>query len=76
VSWLPAVALSINPGGSVRRVSIDGGLISHGAGITPLELHGKINFLQIADGLNVIGSATWSRGQLCDDEQGPCEGVN
>jgi hypothetical protein len=45
---LPAVALSIKPGGSARRVSIAGGLKSHGAGITPLELHGTVDFLQIA----------------------------
>ena len=46
---LPAVALSIKPGGSARRVSISGGLISHGAGISPLELHGTVDFLQIAE---------------------------
>jgi hypothetical protein len=48
---LPAVALSIKPGGSARRVSIAGGLTTHGAGITPLELHGTVDFLQIAESL-------------------------
>jgi hypothetical protein len=45
------IAPSIKPGGSARRVSIAGGLVTHGAGITPLELHGTVNSLQIAEGL-------------------------
>jgi hypothetical protein len=48
---LSAVALSIKPGGSARRVSIAGGLITHGVGITPLDLHGAVHSLQIAEGL-------------------------
>ena len=48
---LPAVALSIKSGGAARRVSIAGGLITHGVGITPLELHGRVDSLQIAEGL-------------------------
>jgi hypothetical protein len=52
---LPAIALSIKPGGSARRVSITGGLITHGVGIPPLELHGAVDSLQIADGLIAAG---------------------
>ena len=48
---LPAVALSIKSGGAARRVSIAGGLITHGVGIAPLELHGTVDSLQIAEGL-------------------------
>jgi hypothetical protein len=54
---LPVVALSIKSGGSAQRISITGGLISHGVGITPLEMHGRIDFLQIAEGLNAAGCA-------------------
>jgi hypothetical protein len=52
---LPAVALSIKPGGSARRVLITGGVITHGVGITPLELHGTVDSLQIAEGLFAAG---------------------
>jgi hypothetical protein len=52
---LPAVALSIKPGGSARRLSITGGLITHGVGIAPLELHGSVDSLQITEGLFAAG---------------------
>jgi hypothetical protein len=52
---LPAVALSVKAGGSARRISISGGLITHGVGITPLELQGPVGALQIAQGL-VVGA--------------------
>ena len=52
---LPAVALSIKPGGSARRVSIAGGLVTHGVGVIPLELHGTVDSLQIAEGLIAAG---------------------
>jgi len=47
---LAAIALSIKPGGSARNVRIAGGLITHGAGVTPLELQGTVDSLQIAGG--------------------------
>jgi hypothetical protein len=53
---LPAVALSIKPGGSARKISVAGGLITHGAGITPLELHGTVDSLQITEGLTASGA--------------------
>jgi hypothetical protein len=52
---LSAIALSVKPGGSARKVDVAGGLITHGAGINPLELHGAIECLQIADGFAVSG---------------------
>lgn len=48
---LSAIALSIKPGASVRDVKIAGGLITHGHGINPLELHGTIESLQVTGGL-------------------------
>jgi hypothetical protein len=41
-----------------------------GVGITTLEMHGKVDFLQITEGLNAAGRAPSSRGRLGDDEQG------
>jgi hypothetical protein len=52
---LSAVALSIKPGGSARKIAITGGLITHGKGINPLELHGAIDTLQISEGLRPMG---------------------
>jgi hypothetical protein len=52
---LSAIALSVKPGGSAREVDVAGGLIAHGAGISPLELHGTIECLRIADGFAVAG---------------------
>ncbi len=48
---LPAIALSIKPGGSARKVEIAGGLVSHGHGIDALELHGGIEQLLVTGGL-------------------------
>jgi len=52
---LSAIALSIKPGGSARRINIAGGLITHGEGANPLELQGRIDYLQIADGFAALG---------------------
>jgi hypothetical protein len=52
---LSAIALSVKPGGSARKVDVAGGLITHGAGISPLELHGAIECLRIAGGFAVAG---------------------
>jgi hypothetical protein len=49
------IALSIKPGGSARRIAVSGGLITHGTGISPVELHGNINSLEITDGLTAAG---------------------
>jgi hypothetical protein len=55
VMKLSAIALSIKPGGSVRSISIAGGLTTHGAGVTPLELHGTVDSLQITEGVAAAG---------------------
>jgi hypothetical protein len=52
---LSAVALSIKPGGSARKIAIAGGLITHGEGINPLELHGTVDSLQITEGFAAAG---------------------
>jgi hypothetical protein len=52
---LAATALSIKPGGFAREVTIAGGLITHGEGINPLELHGTIDSLRITEGFAAAG---------------------
>jgi hypothetical protein len=52
---LPATALSIKPGGSARKITIAGGLITHGEGINPLELHGTVDALAIMEGFAATG---------------------
>lgn len=58
---LAAVALSIKPGGSARRIAIAGGLVTHGVGVNPLELQGTVDSLQITEGLSA--AALRSAGQ-------------
>jgi hypothetical protein len=52
---LSAIALSVKPGGSAREIDIIGGAITHGIGVTPLELHGVIEALRVTDGLSAAG---------------------
>lgn len=52
---LSAIALSVKPGGSAREIDIAGGLLTHGEGIHPLELHGRIELLRIAGGVTATG---------------------
>ena len=52
---LSAIALSIKPGGSGRTIKIGGGLITHGPGVSPMELHGTIDTLTITDGVRASG---------------------
>jgi hypothetical protein len=47
VMTLAATALSVKPGGSIERVRIAGGLVTHGAGVEAIELHGRIGTLEI-----------------------------
>jgi hypothetical protein len=49
VTKLSAIAFSVKPGGSVKSLKVSGGLITHGAGVTPLELHGRIETLLVND---------------------------
>jgi hypothetical protein len=45
---LSAIALSVKPGGSIERARIEGGLVTHGAGVEAIELHGRVGTLEIA----------------------------
>lgn len=56
VMQLPATALSIKPGGSAREIRIEGGLMSHGAGIEPLELHGSVETFSVSGSLGPASS--------------------
>jgi hypothetical protein len=55
VTRLHATALSIKPGASVRKLEIKGGVITHGTAITPIELHGNVEWLQIGGGIVALG---------------------
>jgi hypothetical protein len=52
---LSAIALSVKAGGSARDIDVAGGLITHGHGVSPLELHGAIAALHIRDGFAAAG---------------------
>jgi hypothetical protein len=54
VTRLSAIALSIKPGGSARRIEIAGGLITHGEGVNPLELHGAVDAVQMTGGITAV----------------------
>jgi hypothetical protein len=41
--------------GAPRDISIAGGLITHGAGIAPLELRGAVDSLQVSEGVMAAG---------------------
>jgi hypothetical protein len=51
VRTLSAVPLSIKPGGAARRIEIAGGLIAHGKGVVPIEIHGVVEALDVAGGV-------------------------
>ena len=52
---LSAVALSVKPGGSIERAQILGGIVTHGAGVEALELHGRIGALDIGGRAETAG---------------------
>ena len=52
---LPAIGLSVKPGGSAQRVEIAGGLITHGRGVAPIELHGSVAEMLITGGFAALG---------------------
>ncbi len=52
---LAAIAFSVKPGGSVRELVVDGGLVTHAPGIEPLELHGSIASLELRGGCGGTG---------------------
>ncbi len=54
VVQLSAIPLSIKPGGAVRQLTIAGGLLSHGAGIEPLQMHGSVAALEVTGGYSAL----------------------
>ena len=54
VTNLSAIALSIKEGGSVQRIEIEGGIKTHGRGVSPLEQRGSVQNLRVEGG---FGSA-------------------
>jgi hypothetical protein len=52
---LSAVDFSVKPGGHARGVSIKGGLIAHGADISPSELHGTLEAFEVVVGFSAAG---------------------
>jgi hypothetical protein len=52
---LPAVCLSIKPGGSAREIEIAGGIKSNGKGVAPIENQGAIETLRVTGGLVAAG---------------------
>ena len=52
---LAATALSIKPGGAARSVTVAGGIITHGGGVSPVELHGMVGSLKVTDSLAAAG---------------------
>jgi hypothetical protein len=54
---LSAIALSIQPGGSARKITIAGGVVTYGEGVDPLELHGAVDSLQVTEGVTAAGGA-------------------
>lgn len=53
---LSAIGLSLKPGGSAREITIDGGIITHGSGVSPLELHGAIETFRVTGGLEAAST--------------------
>lgn len=55
LTMLPATPLSVKPGGSAREISVEGGIVSHGDGIVPFELHGRVEKLSVTGGFGPLG---------------------
>ena len=55
VMSLSAIGLSVKPGGSAREIEIDGGIVTNGKGIAPLELNGAIQSLRVSGGFTAAG---------------------
>jgi len=59
---LAATALSITLGGSARQIEVAGGLLAHGEGVDPIELHGAVRSLHISE--SPYGGGTGNSGDL------------
>jgi hypothetical protein len=55
ITALPAVGLSIKPGGSAQEIEVDGGVVTHGPGIAPIELYGSVGSLRVGGGFRAAG---------------------
>src|SRR5262245_31520251 len=55
VMTLPAIGLSIKPGGSAREIEIAGGIKTNGEGVVPIENHGAIESLHVNGGFLAAG---------------------
>ncbi|HEY5265086.1 MAG TPA: hypothetical protein VIJ37_08835 [Steroidobacteraceae bacterium] len=60
VVTLSAIALSVKAGGSAHAIDIEGGVTTHGKGVSPLELDGSIGQLSIDGGINAAATGTAS----------------
>ena len=52
---LPAIALSIRPGGVVQKLEITGGLRTNGKGVPPLDQSGSVDTLSVTGGIVATG---------------------
>ncbi len=50
ITDLPAIALSVKPGGTAREIVVHGGLRTHGEGIEAFELHGDVDEFTVRGG--------------------------
>ncbi|MEO6839809.1 MAG: hypothetical protein ABI192_03495 [Bradyrhizobium sp.] len=50
-----AIALSIKPGGSARKIEIAGGVKTNDADVSPIEQHGAIDSLRVTGGFVAAG---------------------
>jgi hypothetical protein len=55
VVTLSAIGLSVRPGGSAREITVDGGIITHGSAVSPLELQGAIETFRVTGGIEAAG---------------------
>ena len=57
ITTLSAIGLSVKSGRSAQAVEIDGGIITNGTGISPIELDGAIGAFRVSGGLMAAGGA-------------------
>ena len=55
ITTLSAIGLSVKPGGSAQEIEVDGGIVTNGPGIVPIELHGTIGSLRVSGGFKAAG---------------------
>lgn len=55
VKRLPAIALSIKPGGSARSIEVAGGVVARGESVAPVEVHGSVGMLIVTEGMTAGG---------------------